>query len=195
MNVGDQLNIGGKTAEVIKVRKTAPVAVVEYEDGSHELHWYGEDADFQPAPRKVARVGGFADDWIRGNILGPISRGPVAEQLEELWGFSSQRTAQDSTGSQREDDPVSPPPLEVDHNGGGVTVCRDCEKSWTGLKPEHCMFCHETFGGTWAGDRHRVGSFTDPGDPRRCLDPIEAGLEQGTRGHWSRPPVWDPEAV
>ena len=43
MNVGDQLNIGGKTAEVIKVRKTAPVAVVEYEDGIRELHWHGDE--------------------------------------------------------------------------------------------------------------------------------------------------------
>lgn len=43
MNVGDQLNIGGKTAEVIKVRKTAPVAVVEHEDGSRELHWHGDE--------------------------------------------------------------------------------------------------------------------------------------------------------
>ena len=43
MNVGDQLSIGGKTAEVIKVRKTAPVAVVEHEDGIRELHWYGDE--------------------------------------------------------------------------------------------------------------------------------------------------------
>lgn len=68
--------------------------------------------------------------------------------------------------------------------GDGHTVCRDCSKSWTGFKPEHCMSCHHTFGGTDAGDRHRVGKFNDPDDPRRCLDPVEAGLKLSKRGIW-----------
>lgn len=36
-------------------------------------------------------------------------------------------------------------------------VCRDCKKTIVGYKPEHCPGCHETFGGTRAGDLHRAG--------------------------------------
>jgi len=57
MNVGDQLTIGGRTAEVIKVRKTAPVAVVEFGDGSRELHWYGDEPS---APAESAGNGASA---------------------------------------------------------------------------------------------------------------------------------------
>ncbi len=65
-------------------------------------------------------------------------------------------------------------------------TCTTCEKSWTGTQPEHCTACHETFGGTRAGDLHRVGSYSDPGDPRRCLDPAEAGMRLDARGIWVR---------
>lgn len=57
-------------------------------------------------------------------------------------------------------------------------TCR-CGKSWTGLKPEHCPACHETFGGTTAGDRHRR-NFT-------CLLPTNCGLVQDDKGIWRFP--------
>lgn len=43
MNVGQKIIIGGRAAEVVKVRKTAPVAVVEFDDGSTDLHWFGAE--------------------------------------------------------------------------------------------------------------------------------------------------------
>lgn len=67
-----------------------------------------------------------------------------------------------------------------------MATCTECRCTWSAPKAEHCTVCHETFGGTYAGDRHRVGSFTDPGDPRRCLHPAEIGLRLNSRGHWSQ---------
>lgn len=62
-----------------------------------------------------------------------------------------------------------------------------CGELIRGLKPEHCPVagCHQTFSGTTAGDRHRVGPY---GGKRRCLSASEmdAGttLERNARGHW-----------
>jgi len=44
-----------------------------------------------------------------------------------------------------------------------------CGASWTGTKLEHCTArgCHQSFGTTWAGDHHRVGS-PGTGD-QRCM--------------------------
>lgn len=68
-------------------------------------------------------------------------------------------------------------------------TCRTCEKSIVGHKPEHCPECHETFGGTRAGDLHRAGQHgvTSGPDRRRCLTPaqLEAkGLVQNSKGYW-----------
>jgi hypothetical protein len=54
---------------------------------------------------------------------------------------------------------------------------------------EHCTACHETFSGTTAGDRHRVGEHSIPIGPnrRRCLTPDEMrdkGMSQNVRGVW-----------
>jgi hypothetical protein len=55
---------------------------------------------------------------------------------------------------------------------------------------EHCTVCHQTFSGTTAGDRHRVGDhavFVGP-DRRRCLSADEMrakGMEQNARGVWT----------
>jgi hypothetical protein len=38
----------------------------------------------------------------------------------------------------------------------------------------HCGSCQRHFTSLEAFDRHRVGSFRDPSDPRRCESPIEA---------------------
>lgn len=44
-----------------------------------------------------------------------------------------------------------------------VASCR-CGARWTGTKPEHCTVCHQTFGSTTAGDKHRYGK----PEQRRC---------------------------
>lgn len=57
-----------------------------------------------------------------------------------------------------------------------ITKCIPCGTTWSGKRPQHCPACHLTFGGTTAGDRHRVGPF---GPERRCLTEAEceeAGL-------------------
>lgn len=69
-----------------------------------------------------------------------------------------------------------------------ATTCR-CGATWTGLRIEHCPECHETFSGTTAGDRHRVGDHNTWSGPerRRCLtaDEMRAkGMEQNARGAW-----------
>lgn len=62
MNAGDVISIGGETAEVIKVRKTVPVAVVRFEDGHTDLHWYGDEPsapaveDQEEASTRVANI-------------------------------------------------------------------------------------------------------------------------------------------
>lgn len=71
------------------------------------------------------------------------------------------------------------------------TECRGCGKGWNGYKPEHCTVCHETFGGTWAGDMHRTGEHgVRTGDNRRrCLTPAEMrnkGLTLNAHGLWVR---------
>lgn len=43
MRVGGTVVINGAQATVVKVRSSAPVAVVEFEDGNTSLHWYGEE--------------------------------------------------------------------------------------------------------------------------------------------------------
>lgn len=65
-------------------------------------------------------------------------------------------------------------------------ACHLCRYTWTAPRAEHCTVCHQTFGGTYAGDMHRVGKFNDPDDPRRCLKGDEAGLQLNNRGHWSQ---------
>ena len=70
-----------------------------------------------------------------------------------------------------------------------ATSCR-CGASWTGFRIEHCTECHQTFTGTTAGDRHRVGdhAVSIGSDRRRCLSADEMrgkGMEQNARGQWT----------
>ena len=56
MNVGQKVIIGGRTAEVVQVRKTAPVAVVRFDDGGTDLHWFGGEPT---APSDVHETGSY----------------------------------------------------------------------------------------------------------------------------------------
>ena len=68
---------------------------------------------------------------------------------------------------------------------------RECTRLGCVMPPtrstrQHCTECHETFGGTYTGDRHRVGPFPDG---RRCLTPDEMltkGWHRDDRGTWHR---------
>ena len=65
--------------------------------------------------------------------------------------------------------------------------CRECGFTWTRDAWEHCSVCHLTASGTKAGDAHRVGSYSDPADPRRCrtADELTAGgMWQTENGVW-----------
>lgn len=71
-----------------------------------------------------------------------------------------------------------------------MTRCRNCGKEWTGKRIEHCTVCHESFTGTTAGDRHRVGDHDvwDGPNRRRCLsaeEMITRGLRCNALGLWS----------
>ena len=67
-------------------------------------------------------------------------------------------------------------------------TCRDCKKNIIKRSYEHCPVCHETFGGTTAGDMHRTGrhGVTEGLDRRRCLTPAE----MFARGMPQREGVW-----
>lgn len=67
-------------------------------------------------------------------------------------------------------------------------TCPDCGKTWGG-RAEHCTVCHETFTGTIAGDRHRVGKHgvTEGPARRRCAAPTERGLVLNRHGVWGMP--------
>lgn len=68
--------------------------------------------------------------------------------------------------------------------------CTPCGATWSGKRIEHCDGCHETFTGSTAGDRHRVGDhavFVGP-DRRRCLAAEEMrakGMTQNDRDIWT----------
>lgn len=65
-----------------------------------------------------------------------------------------------------------------------IVTCPGCPAKWTGLRIEHCAACHETFTGTKAGDRHRVGAYgvTTGPNRRRCLTVDEMRAITGRRG-------------
>lgn len=70
-----------------------------------------------------------------------------------------------------------------------MTAC-NCGATWTGHRIEHCTECHETFTGTGAGDKHRVGEHAIHVRPdrRRCLSPVEMtarGMTKNARGRWT----------
>lgn len=70
-----------------------------------------------------------------------------------------------------------------------MTTHPKCGKSWGGKRQEHCAGCCETFSGTTAGDKHRIG---EHGVDRRCASPAERGLVQDERGIWHLPGTWQP---
>lgn len=67
-------------------------------------------------------------------------------------------------------------------------TCRDCKKNITRSNYEHCPECHETFGGTTAGDMHHTGrhGVTSGPDRRRCLTPAGVSAKGMTQleGVW-----------
>lgn len=84
-----------------------------------------------------------------------------------------------------------------------MTSC-NCGATWSGHRIEHCPSCHETFTGTSAGDRHRVGDHALSKGPkrRRCLsveEMSERGMTKNARGQWGNggemPRFWDAQAA
>lgn len=78
-----------------------------------------------------------------------------------------------------------------------MSTCR-CGATWVGKRIEHCASCHETFTGTSAGDKHRVGDHAISVGPnrRRCLTVAEMakkGLWRTSRGYWAAGRPFTPE--
>lgn len=72
-----------------------------------------------------------------------------------------------------------------------TATCTGCDLRHTSSKFEHCTVCHRTFGGTAAGDAHRVGPYS-PSGQRRCLSDDEmtaAGLVSRVKANCNQP-VW-----
>lgn len=65
------------------------------------------------------------------------------------------------------------------------TIDPVCGKSWGGFRAEHCAGCHETFSGTTAGDKHRIGKHHD--GTRRCMTEVEL---QGALAYDADRDVW-----
>lgn len=53
---------------------------------------------------------------------------------------------------------------------------------------DHCFACGRHFSSLEAFDRHRVGSFRDPDDPRRCTSPIDVTNQTGEAVYEVRDP-------
>ena len=71
-----------------------------------------------------------------------------------------------------------------------MTAC-NCGARWTGQRIEHCCSCHNTFKGTTAGDRHRVGNHAIHAGPdrRRCLtadEMLAKGMSYTENAHGTR---------
>lgn len=69
-----------------------------------------------------------------------------------------------------------------------MTTHPKCGKEWSGNRTEHCPACCQTFAGRTAGDKHRVGDWDNPNDPRRCLSPDRMralGMVLNAYGYWS----------
>lgn len=64
------------------------------------------------------------------------------------------------------------------------TTCKDCSRTWGGLKAEHCTACRETFSGITAGDKHRRGEYPN----RTCS--TEGLVFNAKRGIWQLPGTW-----
>lgn len=67
----------------------------------------------------------------------------------------------------------------------GWATCGGCGESWSGRAACHCAGCHQTFASISSFDKHRIGSFTDPKNPRRCADPSDRGLVPVFKKYWS----------
>lgn len=68
--------------------------------------------------------------------------------------------------------------------------CKTCQREWGGFRAEHCRVCHQTFSGTIAGDKHRVGDHGTLLLPlgRRCLSVAEMearGMELNRNNIWT----------
>ena len=76
-------------------------------------------------------------------------------------------------------------------NGASRRIrCNQCGRSWSGLRPEHCKVCHQTFSGTTAGDKHRTGDHgvKEGSNRRRCRTSDEMrdlGMAQNDRDIWT----------
>lgn len=85
------MTVVGKVAEVVKLRRSVPVAVIEFEDGERDLYWYGaaesNGGDSGPVRGPETGPGGFADKWIEAQALGPINEGPNSDDLADSWGL------------------------------------------------------------------------------------------------------------
>lgn len=53
------------------------------------------------------------------------------------------------------------------------------------MRREHCGDCHQTFNSQYAGDKHRMGDWSDK-NPRRCLDEAE----MAALGMFERDSIW-----
>lgn len=135
MNIGDQVTVDGKAAEVIKLRKSAPVAVIEFGDGERSLYWY-RDAVNNIGESGLVRgpetgPGGFADKWIEAQLLAPINNGPNSDELAESWGLGPQSTeARETRASAR---PADIPEHSPSQSTWSAETPRQAEK-WSRVK-------------------------------------------------------------
>lgn len=68
-----------------------------------------------------------------------------------------------------------------------MSVCAECEKSWTGARNCHCVACHETFSSESSFSLHQ-GAIEGCRDPREMV--TKAGdprLVLSERGVWTAP--------
>lgn len=83
MNAGQKITIGGRAAQVVQVRKTTPVAVIEFDDGTTDLHWFGDEPS---APSDVHETGS-SDRVVEPPLHSPSkdSHSPETPMQAQWW--------------------------------------------------------------------------------------------------------------
>lgn len=68
-----------------------------------------------------------------------------------------------------------------------MTCTQECLRLKLTHHRNHCCACHEFFNSDSAFDKHRIGSFDNDQDPRRCRTPeemLEIGMGVNYGGYW-----------
>lgn len=89
MNTGDPVVVRGRTAIVVAVRKHAPVAVVEFENGERDLLWFGPEPSTPTESLRRGPSGSLAE--VPHHSPSVASRQPETPAQAAAWTVAKAR--------------------------------------------------------------------------------------------------------